>query len=364
MRTIPSLVEASKRVGIPTYCTVELLASCNLKCPHCYVTHTRPANLTLEVLTDFFDQLAQLGTFGMTFTGGEIGLCGDLFQVIAAARRRYFAVHLLSNGTRWGPEEWDQIAELGVVGVRITLYAVTASVHDAITQAPGSCERTMATVNGLLERGVEVALSVPVMKRNVNHVSEVLGLAELRGLSVVVDANIICTDAGDRAPKATMASFEELERMWADPIVKRWARRRVPEKACIAHETTRRPCGVGEFGCFIKCTGEVLPCVSWPYSAGSILAQRFIDVWQRSPVFAQARSITNASLGPCVSCDVRAFCTPCAASNLQENGSLGKPSESRCLTTRAFVSGRNRPLQSTRPEYGPEKRHDSVSSTK
>src|SRR5688572_2444389 len=103
LKALPELAAASERVGAPHSVTIELLAPCNLRCPHCYVTHSAKNKLSYEVVVDLLDQMAALGVFSVTFTGGEVGLRKDLFELIAEARQRRFAVYLLSSGTLWGP---------------------------------------------------------------------------------------------------------------------------------------------------------------------------------------------------------------------------------------------------------------------
>lgn len=331
---LSSLYRAAERKHVPVGCNIELLAPCNLACVHCYVTHSVKSALTLGVLERLFTDLAEAGSFSVTLTGGEIGLRRDLFEIIAAARRRYLQVRLLSSGTRWGPDEWHRLADLGVSSVRMSLYSSRAEVHDAVTQTPGSFERTVATALGLKERGVAVAFACPVMQLNVDDVGDLFSFADHLGVGLVIDPVISVTDNGGTAPTRTRASYDALRRMYADSRVRGRLQSIDP---CEPASDTRRPCAVGQYAAFVRSTGDLYPCSRWATAAGNIVRERFIDLWRNSPVFRQARSLTLGDLTGCSSCSNRAHCHPCAAMNVQDNGSLERPAEAVCRTTAARV---------------------------
>ncbi|MBI3178723.1 MAG: SPASM domain-containing protein, partial [Deltaproteobacteria bacterium] len=250
---------------------------------------------------------------------------------VAEARTRHFNVKLLSSGTMWTARHWDRIAELGVSCVRFSLYATQACVHDQVTLTPGSHAKTMASAMALLDRGVQVELACPVMKANAHEVGEVIALGEKLGVAVGMDPNITLTDTSGNLPKKTVATFEQLVAVYRDPRVKA---RLMTVDAC---EPTgdARPCGVGEVSTFIQSSGDVLPCSNWPQSAGNILEQSYLDIFRGSPVFKYCRSLRRRDLTTCSGCGDKAVCHPCAAMNLRETGSVGKPSSTVCNSAAA-----------------------------
>ncbi len=334
MTQLRSLRDLAVRELIPLRSTVELLAPCNLKCTHCYVTHSRKTRLTTAVLFHLFDQMQAAGGMFVTLTGGEIGLRKDLFAIIGEARRRYLDVKLLTSGTLWGPREWDRIADLGVGQVRLSVYAVDAPVHDAVTCTPGSHEKTLATAMGLAQRGIKVELACPVMHTNAAQAGDVIALGNRLGMAVGLDPNITATDGGDSGPKSTLASFAQLVAMYRDPRV----RELFGHGDSCEPSDDARPCGVGEISTFIRASGDVLPCSNWPHSAGNILEQPYLDIFRDSPVFAYCRALRRRDFGGCMSCGDKQRCRPCAAMNLRENGSVANPSLTVCDSTAARVT--------------------------
>jgi len=300
---------------IPLHVTIELLASCNLRCAHCYVSHNRRGRLTLPALSVLFDQIHKAGAFDVTLTGGEIGLRQDLWEIIGELKRRHFSIGLLSSGTRWKEADWDRLAELQLSEVRLSLYAIEPKVHDAVTGVAGSHSATMATLLGLKERGVSVAVGCPILQVNAAEVPKVIDWAETQELAVGIDPLIGPTDLGDRGPEKLGASPAVLARLFRDPAV-------LPIVLSGARPTAQKfkpsdkPCRVGQISCFVDSTGAMFPCTRWPKPAGNILDEDFLQIWRSAPEMLRARSVTVAELDSCRGCGNRDSCEPCVALSL------------------------------------------------
>lgn len=327
MKLIQKHAQKARHRRSPLSMSIELLAPCNLKCPHCYVSHNKKNHLTFQVLDDLLEQFSNGGGFEVTLTGGEIGLRKDLFRIIQSARDRFLSVRLLSSGTRWGPSEWDRIAELGVNKVRMSLYAMDPDVHDAVTLVKGSHERTLATAYGLMERGVEAAFSCPIMTTNAHEVPRVLDFANELGVELAIDPHITQTDAGDERPKELAADVEELTALFRDPKVRAHFS---TDNPCETPADELRTCSVGRSSAFIDCKGDLYPCTTWHRPAGNILNQRLLDIWRNSPELNFARSITLGDQEGCRGCGDAGVCNQCVAMNLQERGDVAKPSQTVC----------------------------------
>lgn len=328
MNLLPSLVQRALARGVPVGATIELLAPCNLDCVHCYVTHSKKMRLTLPVLRDLFGQLAASGAFSVTLTGGEIALRKDLFQIVAAARARHFAVRLLSSGTRWNAREWDRIAALAVQDVRVSLYALDPAVHDAVTQTPGSHARTMATIAGLRARGVPMTLACSVLSVNAHEVAGVVDFAREHDIDIGIDPKVTWTDRGDQRPAAARADFDALLAVYqSSPVRELFVK---SDESCTPPPGNDSPCLVGRLSPFIQCTGDVYPCGNWPRPGGNILDQPYLEIVQSSAEFEYARRITNSHMHGCAGCGDHPFCSPCVAMSLQEHGHIATPTQDTC----------------------------------
>ena len=97
--TIPSVSMAvlRSRVGtrafaerIPLWAYVEIIATCNFSCKHCYIAPCaeRGDLMTLEQAEVLFDKLVDAGTLSLLLTGGEVFTHRQFKEIYLAAKRR------------------------------------------------------------------------------------------------------------------------------------------------------------------------------------------------------------------------------------------------------------------------------------
>ena len=75
----------------------DLTYRCNERCVHCYLDHDDHGELTTAECIDVMEDLTREGTLFLTFSGGEIFLRPDLYEILAAARRLHFDISLKTN---------------------------------------------------------------------------------------------------------------------------------------------------------------------------------------------------------------------------------------------------------------------------
>ena len=94
----------------------ELTYRCNERCTHCYLdvmppSAKVPGELSTEEAKRLVDDLARLGGLTITFSGGEIFVRSDIFELSAYARKKGFAIRYFTNGILIKPEIADKIRE-------------------------------------------------------------------------------------------------------------------------------------------------------------------------------------------------------------------------------------------------------------
>jgi radical SAM protein with 4Fe4S-binding SPASM domain len=317
--------------GILLRATIELLSTCNLHCSHCYVSASRRSSLPFRRVIAILDELAAQGCMFVTFTGGEIGARRDLAAILREAKARRYCVTLLSSGTLWREKAWETIARLGIDRVRLSLYSTDPAKHDALTGVPGSHSATVATLDGLMARAVDVELACAITSVNADGVPELFDLAQNRGLRLGLDPTITWSDLGDPAPARMRANEEQLRAVARAPKL----RQVLQGRPRIRRDPDHRPCRVGDVSAFVRANGDILPCAVWPDVAGNVHDGRIVDVFRNSSVFRNARSIRNRDLVGCLHCRVATRCHVCPAMNLTENRSLAIPSATSCGLARS-----------------------------
>jgi sulfatase maturation enzyme AslB (radical SAM superfamily) len=152
------------RHGLPSELHMDLTDGCNEKCVHCYLpkggTHYLNKDIAFKVLKEFRE--AQ----GLTVlvSGGECMLHRDFAEILRYAKSLDLNVIVLSNLTLCDDRMVALLKEIDPQFVNVSLYAVTESVHDSITQIPGSCKKTKAAIDALQAAGVHVRIATPFMR--------------------------------------------------------------------------------------------------------------------------------------------------------------------------------------------------------
>ena len=127
---------------------------CNLRCKHCMIEDTmdRLKPETLESLYEIIELNRRTGQWeGIIFTGSEVTLWNDLPKFASIARANGFKhVRIQTHGMRLSKKDYaHKLVESGVDEFFISLTAADAITHDAITEVPGSFERTMRSFDVL-----------------------------------------------------------------------------------------------------------------------------------------------------------------------------------------------------------------------
>ena len=325
----------------------DLTYRCNERCVHCYLDHDDHGELTTAECLKVLDDLARSGTLFLTFSGGEIFLRPDLYEILAAARRLHFDVSLKTNALLVTPERAARLCEFGVRRVQISVYSDVPAVHDAITKVPGSLERTLAAIPILLEYGLQVKLACPLMQENLMAYRGVMALAEKLGIPYILDLTITPMMDGTSGPLAHRASVPSLLPVLRDAALHACK----PQPSAQASAAVNAlpptlgsaassgmespayedlPCSAGHNSCYISPYGDVFPCVQLPQAAGNLRREKFDDIWYHAPQLERLRAIRESQLPICSRCEIRSYCERCPGLALMEGGDLLGAYERAC----------------------------------
>jgi AdoMet-dependent heme synthase len=326
------LSEKTVALRIPLSVHVDLTMRCNERCIHCYRVVERRPELTTREVTQLLDDLARSGTLYLAFSGGEIFLRPDLFELVEHARRLHFDVRLKTNAILVTAEMAARLRKLGVRQVDISIYSVEPAVHDWVTKVPGSLERSLAGAALLRDAGVTVKLNCPLMRQNVHQYKQLQVLAERLGVLCGFDPMITSKNDGDRSPVALRIGRNELREVLQDPVLNPSCARPVPAPSTDGPRSDLDdiPCGASHNACYISAYGDVMPCVALPIACGNVREQPFAEIWHGSAEMQRVRAIRIRDLHTCSSCTASPFCSRCPGQALIEGGDLYGPSPANC----------------------------------
>lgn len=319
-------------LGIPLSVHVDLTYRCNERCVHCYLDHDDHGEMDFADVASLLDQLAGAGTLFLVLSGGEIFLRRDLLAIVEHARRRRFSTTLKTNAVLVDDARASRLAELGVAAVHVSVYSHRRDVHDAITNLPGSFDRTMSGIGRLIEKGLRVVISNVLMAQNAGDYHDVKRLAEALGAAYRIDPTITPMLDGGRAPTALNVGTEQLRGILRDPGLTESADGACPpdaEGAGLADALDALPCSAGHTSCYVSPSGDVCPCVQFPMAAGNVRHAPFLDIWRHSPGLSKVRAVTMQDVRVCSACAVAGTCTRCPGLAYME-GDLRGPSRQDC----------------------------------
>jgi radical SAM protein with 4Fe4S-binding SPASM domain len=340
------LIRRTVQRHLPWSVHVDLTYRCNERCIHCYLDHEDHGEMKTQEIKNVLEQLAQTGTLFLTFSGGEIFLRTDLFELLEFARSLHFDISLKTNALLIDVERARKLRELSVRKIQISIYSAEPEVHDAITKVRGSLERTLAAIRFLQAEGLQVKIACPLMKQNLMAYRNVQALATELGVPYVLDMTITPKMDGDMSLLQLRSSTKELLPILQDASLN--------PRACspnsLEAETNSTggttgsatssgmesqayediPCSAGHNSCYISPYGDVFPCVQMPVATGNLRKQTFEDIWVRSEEMNRVRAVRESQLPICSKCSIRQYCERCPGLAQMEGGDLLGAYERAC----------------------------------
>ena len=316
--------------GIPLSAHLDITWRCNERCVHCYLDHDGKGEMTTDEIKDVLRQLAEVGTFFLSISGGEPLLRRDCFEILEYARALRFNVKLKTNAVMIGPEEAARLRKLGIEQVQISVYSHRPEVHDAITKLPGSLRRTVGAIKHLKANDIKVSITDVLMQFNKRDAMAVRQMAQELGVNFSIDPTITPMLNGDRSVTKLGITLEELQKVMHSPeFVGDVAEFCSPVSAAEDDLLDGYSCSAGHTLAYISPFGDVFPCVQFPMPCGSVRKQSFREIWYDSPAFSELRSVHVRDLHTCSHCSHTAYCSRCPGLAYME-GDMRGPSSSDC----------------------------------
>jgi radical SAM protein with 4Fe4S-binding SPASM domain len=330
MSLLTEMTEKASARGIPIALHLDITWRCNERCEHCYLDHDGTGEMSTDEIKSVLKQLADVGTFFLSVSGGEPLMRRDCFEILEYARKLRFNVKLKTNAVMIGPKEAARIRELGIEQVQISLYSHRPEVHDAITKLPGSLRRTIKGIENLKAVGTKVSLTDVLMKYNHGDARAVKKMAEDLGVNFVLDPTITPMLSGDRSILSLGISHTQLvELMHQEEFVGNVAEYCAPISEHGDDVLDGHSCSAGHSFAYISPFGDVYPCVQFPMPCGSVRKDSFSDIWFGSSAFKELRAVRIRDLHTCSSCTHTSYCSRCPGLAYME-GDFRGPSSSDC----------------------------------
>ena len=317
-------------LGVPLSVHLDVTYRCNERCVHCYLDHADHGEMTSAEICGVLDQLAEAGVFFLAFSGGEVLMRMDFFEILEHARALLFCVKIKTNAFMIREREAQRFRELGVDSVQVSLYSHRPEVHGAITKHPGSLKRSIAGIRQLRAQGMKVIIANVLMRQNLSDYKGVQELARELGAHFTMDPTITPKMDGDRSILGLGIGGDDLHEVFRNPeMVGNVEEFCAPPPPVDNDALDGLPCSAGHTACYISPYGDVYPCVQFPLPSGNVRKQKFLEIWQHSPQLNQVRSIHARDLPTCSTCAHVGTCSRCPGLAYME-GNMRGPSTQDC----------------------------------
>lgn len=293
---------------------IELTYRCNFRCVHCYnTTHGGAATeLTTEEWRSALDQLADMGCYLLTFTGGEVFVRKDVVPILQHACDRGFTFRLNTNGSLIDEKMLEKLEPMRpfLQSFDVSFYGAEAEVHDTLAQRPGSYNNTMRAIRLLIEAKMNLVAKFVTMRDNFDGIQKFEDDMSRLGVRHVVHT-------GSLIPQ-TNRDTKPLVQILTDAQYRKLISARPAAKA-----SSPGTCKPGHVRGAITPDGHISPC-EWltDFKYGNLREQSLLDIWY-SPGFLGFRKIFEEE-SECPPCELRPGCDRCPAHSYLETGSLLK----------------------------------------
>jgi radical SAM protein with 4Fe4S-binding SPASM domain len=303
---------------------IELTSFCNLKCIHCYLGDEHAVGgMSKDQVCGLLDQVRDMGTLKVAFSGGEVLSRADLDEILCHARKNDFCISLLTNNTLLSARMLDSIKVNNVALVQVSIYSMLSEVHDTVTGKLGSWKSAMGNIDKLATQNIPVQIACPVMKQNLDSFTKVIEWGVTRGFRVKPDIMLMARSDISTNNLMHRLDMDEARRA-LECILSSDAgyRESLENKDIIAKPINPDDgvCGIGRSMMCVSAEGDFYPCSGLKVKLGNINTSSVQDVWKNSPEIIKLRNIKKCSYIKCISCGSIDYCHMCPAKFFNESG--------------------------------------------
>jgi len=304
-----------RSLGPPLWLLLELTYRCPLHCVFCY-NPTEFARTGTELATgDWIRVLTEaraLGAVQLGLSGGEPLVREDLETIVARAHELGYYINLITSGVGLTEPRIATLKRAGLDHIQLSFQDSTREMNDFL-----SSTRTFelkAKVAGLIRQyGYPMVLNVVLHRLNIDHVEQILTMAEAFGAQYVELANTQYYGWAWLNREQLLPSRAQLER--AEAVTQRFRQRlgarmqiyfvvpdyfEVRPKACMN--------GLGSVFLAIAPDGMAMPCHAARMLPGlelpNVREAAIRTIWYDSPAFNRFRGEAWMK-EPCRSCPER-----------------------------------------------------------
>jgi PqqA peptide cyclase len=307
--------ELNKRPGNPLWLLAELTYRCPLHCVYCSnpVEYTRyRSELSTDTWIRVLREGRELGFVQLGFSGGEPLVRDDLEVLVSEAHVLGYYTNLITSGVGLTETRIAELRRAGLDHIQLSMQDSTRELNDFLTNTHTFDLKTRIA-KLIKQQGYPMVLNIVLHRHNLDHIEQILSMAEQMGAEYVELANTQYYGWAFLNREHLLPLPEQLAH--AEEVTHRF-RERLGSKLKIYfvvpdyYERRPKPCMNGWGSVFMVVTpdGIALPCHEARVLPG-LQFPRVEDhplrwIWYESPAFNRFRGF-DWMREPCRSCPER-----------------------------------------------------------
>lgn len=297
----------------PLWLLAEITYRCPLHCAFCYNPtdydkHTQN-ELDTKSWLSVLNQARDLGAAQLGISGGEPLLRDDIEVIVEEAHQLGYYSNLITSGVGLTDKRIDAFKKGGLDHIQLSMHDITEEINNFITDTKTfKLKKKVAAM--IKDRGYPMVLNVVIHRYNIDHIKEILEMAEALGADYVELANTQYYGWSLINRNQLMPTKEQIDH--AEKITNQY-RDKVGNKMKIffvvpdyyAERPKKCMNGWGEVFMIVTANGDVLPCHSArvlpDMNFPNVTNNDLKEIWYDSTAFNKYRG-DDWMKEPCRSC--------------------------------------------------------------
>jgi radical SAM protein with 4Fe4S-binding SPASM domain len=326
------------KLNTPLIVSYAVTKACNLRCLHCHAeARDAMANeLSLKEAMQAIDEMANLGTEALIFSGGEPLLRKDFILTLAEyCVDAGIIPAMLTNGMLLSHKVAMELKDAGIMAVGIPIDSSVAECHDKLRNVPGTFEKAVKAIKACKDVDLEVIVTTMALKNDFDDMPKRIELIANLGVEQAAVYDLIPMGRGhdimDQAMSQTqrvslIKYLQQLQENNEMVFTMSGGLPLYPEIVSEMHDmndTKPRDLLLKQFwihnpiGCHagilyfsLRPNGDICPCTFLPVKVGNIREQSLASIWCNSKILNELRDRSMLK-GKCGECEYRETCGGC-----------------------------------------------------
>ena len=309
---------------------------CNLKCQHCSIdattSNTKDNELSTEEGFSFIDDVAKLGPVKFVFTGGELFVRNDIFELIEHAASYDMMIEVATNGTLINDSVAKRLKDIGVYEVAISMDG-NESIHDNFRGVNGTYNKAVNAIKACKKAGLMVHFHTTMSKMNLKELPNIIELAERFQADRIYIGALIAVGRGNQISDSCLSAKEMKDifkfvveqqpktPVWLRPVCPQfWAFLKSEGLSNDDKDHKFVGCTAGISSFHIRPNGDVSFCAELPLQIGNVRKKPFSTIIKEAEIFERAKK--RDIKGKCADCKYLNACGGCRARAFAASGDL------------------------------------------